>query len=153
MGARISGAVSALAESVSIHPIPIVRVIYAPAIAQARAALGEQRFTAEQAVGRRMSLDEIVADVRAVDVPSAARPVQVSPTPRTRARASLPDGLTAREGDVLRLIAAGATSQEIANALTITVNTVETHITHVYQKIGARGRAEATAYALRHGLA
>jgi predicted ATPase/class 3 adenylate cyclase/DNA-binding CsgD family transcriptional regulator len=152
MGARISGAVSALAESVSIHPIPIVRVIYTPAIAQARAALGDERFNAEQAVGRRMSLDEAIAEARAIDVTSA-RPTQASSGSRARTRARLPDGLTVREGDVLRLIAAGATSQEIANALTITVNTVETHITHVYQKIGARGRAEATAYALRHGLA
>ena len=53
---------------------------------------------------------------------------------------------------MLRLMAAGATSKEIAERLVISIHTVETHITHVYQKIGARGRADATAYALRHGL-
>jgi DNA-binding CsgD family transcriptional regulator len=61
--------------------------------------------------------------------------------------------LTAREVEVLGLIASGRTSREIANDLVISVHTVERHITHVYQKIGARGRAEAAAYALRHGLA
>ena len=39
------------------------------------------------------------------------------------------------------------------DALVVTVPTVERHITHIYSKIGARGRAEAAAYALRHGLA
>ena len=52
---------------------------------------------------------------------------------------------------MLRLIAAGCTSQEIADELVISIHTVERHITHVYQKIGARGRAEATAYASSTG--
>jgi DNA-binding CsgD family transcriptional regulator len=64
----------------------------------------------------------------------------------------MPDGLTAREVEVLRLIAAGCSSREIAERLVISTHTVERHITHLYQKIGARGRADATAYALRHGL-
>jgi DNA-binding CsgD family transcriptional regulator len=63
------------------------------------------------------------------------------------------DGLTARETEALLLIAAGHTSQEISDALIISLNTVERHITNLYRKIGARSRAEATAYALRHGLA
>jgi DNA-binding NarL/FixJ family response regulator len=54
---------------------------------------------------------------------------------------------------VLRLIAAGRTSREIAATLVVSVGTVERHITHIYGKLGVRGRAEATAYALRHGIA
>jgi DNA-binding CsgD family transcriptional regulator len=61
--------------------------------------------------------------------------------------------LSPRELEVLRLIAAGHTSQEIARALATSVTTIERHITHLYEKMGVRGRAEATAYALRHGLA
>jgi DNA-binding NarL/FixJ family response regulator len=64
-----------------------------------------------------------------------------------------PDGLTGREVEVLRLIAAGHTTREIAAELVVTVGTVERHITNLYGKIGARGRADATAYALEHGLA
>ncbi|HNB51040.1 MAG TPA: response regulator transcription factor, partial [Anaerolineales bacterium] len=63
-----------------------------------------------------------------------------------------PHGLTAREAQVLQLIAAGRSTKEIAAALFISNPTVERHITHIYQKIGARSRAEATAFALRHGL-
>jgi DNA-binding CsgD family transcriptional regulator/pimeloyl-ACP methyl ester carboxylesterase len=62
-------------------------------------------------------------------------------------------GITAREMDVLRLLAAGDSNAEIARSLGITVHTVERHAANLYRKIGARGRADAAAYALRRGLA
>lgn len=61
--------------------------------------------------------------------------------------------LTPRETEVLRLIAAGMTSKEISQHLSLSIRTVGRHITNIYDKIGARGRADATAYALRQGLA
>jgi DNA-binding CsgD family transcriptional regulator len=64
-----------------------------------------------------------------------------------------PDGLTAREVEVLRLVASGQTNKEIATALVVSVPTVQRHIANIYGKIGARGRADATAYAIRRGLA
>jgi len=63
------------------------------------------------------------------------------------------DAVTARELGVLRLLAAGDSNAEIAGRLGITVHTVERHAANLYRKIGARGRADATAYALRRGLA
>jgi pimeloyl-ACP methyl ester carboxylesterase/DNA-binding CsgD family transcriptional regulator len=60
--------------------------------------------------------------------------------------------LTKRETEVLRLIAAGMTSKEISQELSLSVRTVGRHITNIYDKIGARSRADATAYALRNGL-
>jgi DNA-binding CsgD family transcriptional regulator len=63
-----------------------------------------------------------------------------------------PDGLTPREVDVLRLIAAGRTNTEIADHLTLSVRTVGRHIANIYTKIGTRNKAEATDYAHRHGL-
>jgi pimeloyl-ACP methyl ester carboxylesterase/DNA-binding CsgD family transcriptional regulator len=62
-------------------------------------------------------------------------------------------GLTAREVEVLRLVAAGESNAEIAGRLGVTINTVERHLVNVYRKIDARGRADATAYAIRSGLA
>ena len=70
-----------------------------------------------------------------------------------RATPTYPDGLTPREVEALRLIAAGKSTKEIAAALVISEPTVERHITNLYAKIGARSRADATAYALRKGLA
>jgi DNA-binding CsgD family transcriptional regulator len=61
-------------------------------------------------------------------------------------------GLTHRETEVLALIAAGESNAEIAHRLGITVNTVERHAANLYRKIDARGRADATAWAVRHGL-
>ena len=62
------------------------------------------------------------------------------------------DRLTGRELQILRHIAQGASNREIATRLDLSVRTVERHITNVYTKIGARGKADATAYVFRHGL-
>ena len=56
--------------------------------------------------------------------------------------------LTGREREILRLVASGAANKEIARRLTISIHTVERHVANVYTKIGARNRAEATAFAL-----
>lgn len=62
-------------------------------------------------------------------------------------------GLTEREIDVLRLIAAGRTNKEAADELHLSVRTIERHVTNLYAKIGASNRAEATAYAFREKFA
>jgi DNA-binding NarL/FixJ family response regulator len=71
---------------------------------------------------------------------------------RPAALAANPDRLTDREVEVLRLLAGGCTSREIADELVLSVRTVERHILNIYGKIGARGRADATSFALRHHL-
>ncbi len=62
-------------------------------------------------------------------------------------------GLTPRETEILRLVAAGRTSGEISRELSLSIRTVGRHITNIYNKIGARGRSDATSYAIRHGIA
>jgi pimeloyl-ACP methyl ester carboxylesterase/DNA-binding CsgD family transcriptional regulator len=71
---------------------------------------------------------------------------------RSRAAHAYPDGLTQREVEVLWRLAGGKTNSEIAEELYVSVRTVERHIANIYAKIGARGRANATAYALTRGL-
>jgi pimeloyl-ACP methyl ester carboxylesterase/DNA-binding CsgD family transcriptional regulator len=75
-------------------------------------------------------------------------------TPRPDARAVRGSGaLSSRETEVLGLIAAGESNGQIAARLGISINTVERHVVNVYRKIDARGRAEATAWAIRNGVA
>ena len=63
-----------------------------------------------------------------------------------------PDRLTQREVEVLLLIAGGNSNREIAKVLYLSVRTIERHITNIYVKINARGKADATAYALNRDL-
>jgi DNA-binding NarL/FixJ family response regulator len=61
--------------------------------------------------------------------------------------------LSARQQDVLVLVASGRSNKEIAARLGITQKTVEHHNEAIYRKLGVRGRTEATAWAHRHGVA
>jgi DNA-binding CsgD family transcriptional regulator len=61
-------------------------------------------------------------------------------------------GLTGREAEVLRLVAAGSTNRQISEELVLSIRTVERHIANIYAKIGARGKADATTFAIRHHL-
>jgi DNA-binding NarL/FixJ family response regulator len=65
----------------------------------------------------------------------------------------LPDELTPREIEVLKLIAAGLSNSEIADKLVLSNATVKTHINRIFYKTGARDRAQAVRYAYQHGLA
>jgi DNA-binding NarL/FixJ family response regulator len=64
----------------------------------------------------------------------------------------LPDDLTPREAEVLKLLAAGLSNGEIARELFISEHTVKTHINHVFSKTGSRDRAQAIRYAHEHQL-
>ncbi|MBV9681368.1 MAG: response regulator transcription factor, partial [Solirubrobacterales bacterium] len=61
--------------------------------------------------------------------------------------------LTAREREVLELIATGLTNDEIAERLVLGAGTIKTHVNHIFLKLGIRNRAEAVIFAFDHGLA
>ena len=65
---------------------------------------------------------------------------------------ALPAGLTAREAEVLRLLASGKTDRDIAVELVISEHTVGRHLQNLYAKLGVSSRSAATAYAFEHGL-
>ncbi len=83
------------------------------------------------------------------------QPGLVKSPPALPARKSppYPVGLTAREVEVLRLVALGLTNPQIAGHLVLSEKTVINHLTHIFNKIGCDNRTAATAYAIRHDLA
>src|SRR4029453_7454553 len=96
---------------------------------------------------------ELRADVRAGRLDSdAVEAVLVAAGHRVVRRRKGPAGLTAREVEVLRLLACGHSNKEIAGRLMISPKTAGNHIAHIYTQIGTSNRAGASLFAMRHGL-
>ena len=122
--------------------------------AAARTALEEARAVEEAgAAAPAAAPDRTVARAGpgAAGDAGGSRPAAV--TPRRPGRSGLPGGLTAREAEVLRHVAAGATDRQIAAALILSEHTVGRHLTHIFRKLDVASRAGASAFAVRHGLA
>jgi DNA-binding CsgD family transcriptional regulator len=82
-----------------------------------------------------------------------AAPTTPAPTAKTAKTAPIyPAGLTAREVEVLRLVAQGLTDAQVAEQLAISPRTVNYHLTSIYGKIGVSSRSAATRYAIEHRL-
>jgi DNA-binding NarL/FixJ family response regulator len=99
--------------------------------------------------------DELVRAVRAAHLGQAVLAPSVAQKLLGHVRApaaAVPDVLTDRELEVLRLVAAGTTNKEAAKRLFISEATVKTHLLHLYAKLGVRDRAAAVAAAYRSGL-
>ena len=96
---------------------------------------------------------ELQADVRAGKLDAeAVAAVLVAAGHEVGRRREWPAGLTTREIDVLRLVARGLSSKQIATQLVITPKTARNHIEHIYTKIGASSRVAASLFATEHGL-
>jgi DNA-binding CsgD family transcriptional regulator len=110
---------------------------------------GEAQRHLEPAIAafEAMQMAPVLARARDLAERLGGAPASSAPPP------PYPDGLTTREVEVLRLIAAGLTNKEIAAELVLSPATVRRHTINLYAKIGAPGRAAATAYVFRHGLA
>jgi DNA-binding NarL/FixJ family response regulator len=114
------------------------------------------------AQGDRTTATLILDEVRAICAPLEARlaldraeriAAELAPEGRSVAeRPAFPAGLTAREVEVLRLVAAGLSNAEIAQRLFLSPNTVKVHVARILSKVEANNRAGATKFAIRHGL-
>jgi DNA-binding NarL/FixJ family response regulator len=141
--ARLFEASAALRERHGAGLWPRERERLDRAIAPARARLSETDFAAAWAAGRALALDQAIAEAMAVaDTVTASAP-DTNPAA---------DGLTPRELEVLRLLAAGRSDREIAAALFISRKTVGVHVSHILAKLDVPSRGAAVAHAHRHGL-
>jgi len=117
-------------------------------IAHARSQIDEAAFADAYAAGRTLTPAQAIAEALAIPAPGEQAARQAAKAPSAAAGG----GLTAREREVLRLVAQGRSNKEIAAALTISERTVNTHLVHIFAKLAVASRAAATAAALRLGL-
>src|SRR6266849_1667335 len=148
--ARLWGAAEALREVLSTPLTPVERADYERAVAAARTQLGEKAFAAAWAQGRSMTPEQALA-TQTPEVESISGGVSSAPS------AKLPttslDGLSARELEVLRLLATGLTDAQIAEQLVLSLYTIHAHLRTIYSKLGVTSRSAATRYAFEHHLA
>jgi DNA-binding NarL/FixJ family response regulator len=99
----------------------------------------------------RRAMEAAAAGQAVLDAAVQARLVEVARLPSS-GPSELPDGLTDREGEVLRLIASGKTNREIAALLFVSEATIKTHVNHIFAKTGSHHRTHAVSYAHHHRL-
>ena len=143
--AQLWGASEALRDA-SGTPIPLSQLAdYERSVSAARVHLGERAFAAAWAQGRSMTPLQALA----------AQGQKPTPTPATTVTppSTYPDGLTAREVEVLRLVARGLTDAKVAEELVLSPRTVHAHLSSIYNKLDITSRSAATRYAIEHNLA
>ncbi len=142
--ARLWGAAEGISETYGIHLLSAGRSLidYEGRLAAARSRLDEAAWTAAWAEGRAMDLEQIS---------EYARQEGASPEP-TAASRTYPAGLSAREAEVLSLVAAGLTNAKVAQKLFLSSRTVDWHLGSIYRKLGLHSRTEAIRFASDHDL-
>src|SRR5262249_3954563 len=145
------GAAEALRETSAVPLPPADRITYEQAVQAARAQLGAPAFAAAWQEGQTMTPGQAFATQGRVTSapptptgPLSTSPAQTSPTS--------PLGLTAREGEVLRLLAQGMTNPQIAKRLIISSHTVNAHVRSIYTKLEVNSRSSVTRYAIEQHL-
>ncbi|MFL5695762.1 MAG: protein kinase domain-containing protein [Ktedonobacteraceae bacterium] len=149
--ARLWGAAELLREAIGAPRPPLERVSYESAVTAVSAQLGEKSFAAAWAEGRTMTPEQALDAKGQVTIPHSLSTASSSAAP-VKLIVTYPDGLTAREVDVLHFLAQGLTDAQIAGQLVISPRTVNNHLTSIYQKIQVSSRSAATRYAIEHQL-
>ena len=148
---RLLGAAEALREAMGMPLPPIENPGYKRSVAAARIQLGGQIFTASWAEGRTMIPEEVLAAQEPVKLPQPVPREPLSMLP-AKSSPSYPGGLTAREVEVLRLMAQGLTDAQIAEQLMLSPRTVSWHLSTIYNKIQVSSRSAATRYAIEQRM-
>jgi predicted ATPase/DNA-binding CsgD family transcriptional regulator len=148
-GTRLFGAAEAIAASHRIAIFPRDRPVRDHSLRALRQASAKERFLAAQESGRSLTITEAVAEALALLETLEPRLRQATAAATNRLAEH---GLTPRELEVLRLVAAGRSNREIAEVLFISVPTVKRHLTNVLGKLGLPSRSALNTYAHTHGL-
>jgi two-component system, NarL family, response regulator NreC len=146
-GGSGADAITRLREQAPDTPIVVLTAEDSPLFAQRALAAGAVGYVLE---GR--ADDDLPAAIRAAAHGETFVSQPLGHAQRSHDPSPAKDRLTPREVEVLRLIALGHTSVEVAQRLQISARTVETHRAHIHRKLGVKSRAEVVRYALRNGM-
>jgi DNA-binding CsgD family transcriptional regulator len=135
--ARMFGAAAAIRDEKGIVRFPVYQACYHTAVESSRDALGERAFDSSWAEGATLSIEQTIA--------YALR----GRGKRKRASSGW-ESLTPTEIDVVRLVRDGLANRDIAARLLMSHRTVQTHLTHVYAKLGLTSRVQLVQEATRH---
>ena len=139
--ARLLGAAETR-YNVDVNLNSFERAEYERLVRRVRSQLGDQLFAATWDEGRTMTPQQIL---------TAPEPVQLSKVSKPSS-STYPDELTAREVEILRLVAQGMSDAQVAEKLVLSPRTVNWHLTSIYSKIQVTSRSAATRYAVEHHL-
>jgi ATP/maltotriose-dependent transcriptional regulator MalT len=146
--AHLAGMVDALCEALNFPMSRQEGARFKRRLEPARRTLGAAAYAAAHEAGQSWSLEQAVR--------AALAPLEtVAPAEqahRARCVETLPDGLTTREVEVLRLVAHGLKNAQVAEELIISPRTVDAHLMSIYGKLGVNSRSAATRFALEHNL-
>jgi DNA-binding NarL/FixJ family response regulator len=128
------------------------KVIVVTASERVEDALAAVRAGASGVVFKRFAVQTLIDAVRAVAEGQVWMPPNLQATMASALREPARDPLTPREREIVELVAHGLRNAEVAKRLTITEDTVKSHLNNVFQKLNVRDRVQLTLYALRHGI-
>ncbi|MBV9689302.1 MAG: hypothetical protein JO202_06285 [Ktedonobacteraceae bacterium] len=120
-------------------------LLYSQVVEAVYSQLGEQAFITAWNEGQAMTLEQLLAEPQLQTSPT-------TPSPPAEVSVTCSFGLTPREREILRLLAQGLSSAQIAEQLVISLTTVNSHIRTIYSKLGVSSRSAATRYAIEHHL-
>jgi DNA-binding CsgD family transcriptional regulator len=141
--ARLWGVAEGMSETYGTHLARAVRTLvdYEGRLAAASSRLDDAAWSAAWEEGRGMSSEQAIEYA-----------LEQEAVPEPAAPEAYPAGLSAREVEVLRLVATGLTNAEVAGKLFLSSRTVEWYLSSIYRKLGFHSRTEATRFAVEHGL-
>jgi len=140
---RLLGVVAAQLSAVNHILDPIDQLDYERSLESAQAELGAAAFDQAWKDAQNLTLEQTIMEAIAFGAKAEAA---------ISSAQTYPAGLTAREVEVLRLVAQGLTNFKVAAELVISPRTVHTHLGNIYRKLNTSSREVATRFALEHGL-
>jgi predicted ATPase/DNA-binding CsgD family transcriptional regulator len=144
--AHLWGTATSVREAIGVPMPPLERADYEHAVAGTRLRLGEKAWALAWEEGQAMTPEQALAFQAELPASTQATPLPLRSSP------AYPDGLTAREVEVLQSVSQGLTDAQVADKLVISPRTVQGHLRSIYNKINVSSRSAATRYAVEHKL-